>query len=155
MKGKGRAAGNYFMLNTGAKIPVIGLGTWQSGGDLCIEAVKTALDALFLSFVYCLRLCRIPRFFMGYALKIGFESDVFVSGALVNSYSKFGRVEDARRLFDGMDERDVILWNVMLKADMELGNEDEMYRLFSEFHRSGLLPDDSSVHCVFSGSSSN
>ncbi|KAF6175180.1 hypothetical protein GIB67_022861 [Kingdonia uniflora] len=52
----------------------------------------------------------------GYALKIGFESDVFVSGALVNSYSKFGRVEDARRLFDGMDERDVILWNVMLKA---------------------------------------
>ncbi|KAF6159726.1 hypothetical protein GIB67_029984 [Kingdonia uniflora] len=91
----------------------------------------------------------------GYALKIGFESDVFVSGALVNSYSKFERVEDARRLFDGMDERDVILWNVMLKAYMELGNEDEMYRLFSEFHRSGLLPDDLSVHCVFSGSSSN
>ncbi len=32
------------MLNTGAKIPAIGLGTWQSGGDLCVEAVKTALS---------------------------------------------------------------------------------------------------------------
>ncbi|KAF6144155.1 hypothetical protein GIB67_004828 [Kingdonia uniflora] len=126
MKGKGGAAGNDFVLNTGAKIPAIGLGTWQSEEDLCIEAVKTALDVLFLSFVYCLRLCRIRRLFM-----------------------------DARRLFDGMDERDVILWNVMLKAYMELGNEDEMYSLFSEFHRSGLLPDDLSVHCVFSGSSSN
>ncbi|XP_042502759.1 aldo-keto reductase family 4 member C10-like [Macadamia integrifolia] len=45
MRGKGGASGNYFQLNTGAKIPAIGLGTWQSGGDLCVEAVKTALKA--------------------------------------------------------------------------------------------------------------
>ncbi|KAJ9175342.1 hypothetical protein P3X46_013907 [Hevea brasiliensis] len=44
MKGKGGALGTYFVLNTGAKIPAIGLGTWQSGGDLCVEAVKTALS---------------------------------------------------------------------------------------------------------------
>ncbi|PPD99039.1 hypothetical protein GOBAR_DD03951 [Gossypium barbadense] len=41
MKGK---TGNFFVLNTGAKIPAIGLGTWQSGGDLCVDAVKTALS---------------------------------------------------------------------------------------------------------------
>ncbi|XP_065870915.1 NADPH-dependent aldo-keto reductase, chloroplastic-like [Euphorbia lathyris] len=44
MKGKGGALGSYFVLNTGAKIPAIGLGTWQSDGDLCVEAVKTALS---------------------------------------------------------------------------------------------------------------
>lgn len=44
MKGKVGTAGNYFVLNTGARIPAIGLGTWQSGGDLCVEAVKTALS---------------------------------------------------------------------------------------------------------------
>lgn len=44
MKGKGGTPGSYFVLNTGAKIPAIGLGTWQSGGDLCVEAVKTALS---------------------------------------------------------------------------------------------------------------
>ena len=43
MKGKGGAPGTYFLLNTKAKIPAIGLGTWQSGGDLCVEAVKRAL----------------------------------------------------------------------------------------------------------------
>lgn len=40
MKGK---VGSHFVLNTEAKIPAIGLGTWQSGGELCVEAVKTAL----------------------------------------------------------------------------------------------------------------
>ncbi|KAJ0094819.1 hypothetical protein Patl1_15708 [Pistacia atlantica] len=40
MKGK---VVSHFVLNTGAKIPAIGLGTWQSGGELCVEAVKTAL----------------------------------------------------------------------------------------------------------------
>uniref|UniRef100_A0A7N2L8Q5 NADP-dependent oxidoreductase domain-containing protein n=1 Tax=Quercus lobata TaxID=97700 RepID=A0A7N2L8Q5_QUELO len=44
MKGKGGTQGSYFVLNTGAKIPAIGLGTWQSDGDLCVQAVKTALS---------------------------------------------------------------------------------------------------------------
>ncbi|XP_047342412.1 aldo-keto reductase family 4 member C10-like [Impatiens glandulifera] len=43
MKGKLALSGTSFLLNTGARIPAIGLGTWQSGGDLCVEAVKTAL----------------------------------------------------------------------------------------------------------------
>ncbi|KAI3921092.1 hypothetical protein MKX01_036071 [Papaver californicum] len=43
MKAKGGCVGNHFILNTGTKIPAVGLGTWQSGEDLCVEAVKTAL----------------------------------------------------------------------------------------------------------------
>ncbi|XP_068331353.1 aldo-keto reductase family 4 member C10-like [Pyrus communis] len=44
MKGKFGTPGNYLVLNTGDRIPAIGLGTWQSGGDLCVQAVKTALS---------------------------------------------------------------------------------------------------------------
>lgn len=44
MKGKDDGAGKYFVLRTGAKIPAIGLGTWQTGGDLCVQAVKVALS---------------------------------------------------------------------------------------------------------------
>lgn len=87
----------------------------------------------------------------GYAVKIGLEWDVFVSGALVNIYSKLGRIKEARALFDGMEERDVVLWNTMLKAYMEIGLEKEGLSLFSAFHRSGLRPDDVSVRSVLSG----
>uniref|UniRef100_A0A2N9FJ12 Pentatricopeptide repeat-containing protein n=1 Tax=Fagus sylvatica TaxID=28930 RepID=A0A2N9FJ12_FAGSY len=84
----------------------------------------------------------------GYAVKIGLGWDVFVSGALVNIYSKFGRIREARVLFDCMEERDVVLWNVMLKACVEMGLYKEALCLFSSFHRSELHPDDVSVRCV-------
>ncbi|XP_010245939.1 PREDICTED: pentatricopeptide repeat-containing protein At4g33170 [Nelumbo nucifera] len=84
----------------------------------------------------------------GYSVKIGLEWDLFVSGALVSTYSKFGRVRDARVLFDGVLDRDVVLWNVMLKAYVQSGLQEEALTLFSEFHRSGLRPDDISMHCV-------
>ncbi|MCO5598904.1 hypothetical protein L7F22_053003 [Adiantum nelumboides] len=36
--------GQHFMLNSGAQIPAVGLGTWQTGGDVCRAAVQTALE---------------------------------------------------------------------------------------------------------------
>ncbi|XP_078440100.1 NADPH-dependent aldo-keto reductase, chloroplastic-like [Wolffia australiana] len=43
MKREDGSQASSFTLNTGAKIPAIGLGTWLYGGDECIAAVKTAL----------------------------------------------------------------------------------------------------------------
>ena len=87
----------------------------------------------------------------GYAMKIGLVWDVFVSGALVNVYSKCGRMRNARLLFDGMRERDVVLWNMMLKGYVQLGLEKEAFQFFSEFHQSGFRPDEFSVHLLLNG----
>eukprot|EP00250_Pteridium_aquilinum_P009962 c19055_g2_i1 orf=79-1137(+) len=35
---------HHFVLNTGARIPAVGLGTWETGGDVCCAAVRTALE---------------------------------------------------------------------------------------------------------------
>ncbi|KAF7830401.1 pentatricopeptide repeat-containing protein [Senna tora] len=80
-----------------------------------------------------------------YAVKIGLEWDVFVSGALVNIYSKFRRIREARILFDGIPLRDVVLWNVMMKAYVEMGLQEQALLLFSAFHRSGLRFHDISI----------
>ncbi|KAI8556012.1 hypothetical protein RHMOL_Rhmol05G0219900 [Rhododendron molle] len=89
----------------------------------------------------------------GYAVRIGLGRDGFVSGALVNIYAKFGRVRAARALFDEMpgSEKDAVLWNVMVKAFMRMGLEEDAFALFVEFHHSGLRPDDLSVSRVFTG----
>ncbi|KAL8101488.1 hypothetical protein AgCh_033402 [Apium graveolens] len=79
----------------------------------------------------------------GYSVKVGLEMDSFVSGALVNIYCKFGRIKDARVLFNNMFERDAVLWNVMLKGYMELGVRKQFLLFFSLFHRSGYLDADS------------
>ncbi|KAD4179819.1 hypothetical protein E3N88_28410 [Mikania micrantha] len=77
-----------------------------------------------MTFAPVLKLCLMSSYVWasecvhGYSLKIGLESEVFISGALVNIYIKFGKVNEARVMFDDMAEydSDIVLWNVMLKA---------------------------------------
>nr|GEZ69792.1 pentatricopeptide repeat-containing protein At4g33170 [Tanacetum cinerariifolium] len=86
--------------------------------------------------------------------KIGLDSEVFVSGGLVNVYLKFGKVKEARLMFDEIEEwdRDVMLWNLMLKAYVKVGLREEAFRFLPDFHRSEVVcPDVGSLQCVLNG----
>ena len=43
-----------------------------------------------------------------------FEGNLVVRSALLSLYAKFGKMEDARLLFDSMKERDLVSWNIMI-----------------------------------------
>ncbi|RLN42812.1 pentatricopeptide repeat-containing protein [Panicum miliaceum] len=45
---------------------------------------------------------------------IGLGRDVYVGSALIKMYADAGLLRDAREVFDGMAERDCVLWNVMM-----------------------------------------
>ncbi|KAI4377508.1 hypothetical protein MLD38_015119 [Melastoma candidum] len=87
----------------------------------------------------------------GYAVKIGLLQEVFVCGGLVNVYAKLGKMKEARILFDGMVERDAVLWNMMIKGCLNAGLGKEGYLLFVECHRSGLCLDGVSLRYVLDG----
>ncbi|KVI01513.1 protein of unknown function DUF1771 [Cynara cardunculus var. scolymus] len=113
-----------------------------------------------LTFAPVLKLCLMSSYVWasecvhGYSAKIGLESEVFISGALVNIYIKFEKIREARLMFDNMAEydRDAVLWNVMLKAYVKMGVQEEVCHFLSDFHRSEVVrPDVGSLQCVLGG----
>ncbi|XP_033143785.1 pentatricopeptide repeat-containing protein At4g30700 [Brassica rapa] len=66
---------------------------------------------------------RAGRVVHGQAVVDGFDSELRLGSNIVNMYFKFSRVDDARKVFDRMPERDSVLWNTMLSGY----GENEMY----------------------------
>ncbi|XP_020571787.1 pentatricopeptide repeat-containing protein At2g13600-like [Phalaenopsis equestris] len=49
-----------------------------------------------------------------HVVKFGYENDVFVASSLIDMYSKCGKSEDARRLFDSLSVKNIVCWNAMV-----------------------------------------
>ncbi|PIA28798.1 hypothetical protein AQUCO_06600011v1 [Aquilegia coerulea] len=69
------------------------------------------------------------------ALVFGFESDLFVSSALIDMYSKCGVLNDARKLFDEIPMRNVVSWTSMVTGYVQNDNPHEALSLFKDFLR--------------------
>ncbi|KAK6121724.1 hypothetical protein DH2020_044534 [Rehmannia glutinosa] len=67
-----------------------------------------------------------------HAVKFGCESDVYVHNALISLYSECGVLEDARKVFDEMTNRDVVSWNSMIVRCLRGGELDVALGLFRE-----------------------
>lgn len=59
----------------------------------------------------------------GQAIVDGCDSELLLGSNIVKMYFKFLRVEDARKVFDRMPEKDTILWNTMISGY----RKNEMY----------------------------
>ncbi|KAJ9189767.1 hypothetical protein P3X46_001021 [Hevea brasiliensis] len=67
------------------------------------------------------------------AFVFGFESDLFVSSALIDMYAKCGRLSDARVLFDEISQRSIVTWTTMITGYVQNDNAYEALLLFKEF----------------------
>eukprot|EP01018_Ginkgo_biloba_P019525 Gb_02229 [translate_table: standard] len=77
----------------------------------------------------------------GYILRKGFESDVVVGTALMDTYAKCGSIEIARRLFDKMPKRNVVSWNAMIAGYAQNGQANEALTLFNQMQLAGIKLD--------------
>ncbi|XP_010261450.1 PREDICTED: pentatricopeptide repeat-containing protein At5g55740, chloroplastic-like [Nelumbo nucifera] len=75
---------------------------------------------------------RLGREVHGFAYRSGYESDIFVNNCLLDAYRKWGRIDDARKLFDRMYLRDIASWNSMLKGYSDAGEFPAFIRLIEE-----------------------
>ncbi|EOY31480.1 Pentatricopeptide repeat (PPR) superfamily protein [Theobroma cacao] len=69
-----------------------------------------------------------------------FDSNIYVSTALIDMYAKCGSIREARQLFDLMLGKNVVTWNAMISGYGLHGQGQDALRLFSEMLHSGVSP---------------
>ncbi|KAL3506491.1 hypothetical protein ACH5RR_031873 [Cinchona calisaya] len=75
-------------------------------------------------------------------LALGYDSCVFVGNALVDMYAKCSDVAAAKKIFDGMWERDVISWTSIIVGMAQHGRAGEALALYDEMILVGLKPNE-------------
>jgi pentatricopeptide repeat protein len=71
----------------------------------------------------------------------GLHRNVFVATSLVDMYAKCGSMEEARCVFDGMVEKDVVCWSAMIQGYAYNGLPREALELFFEMRKVNVRPD--------------
>lgn len=81
------------------------------------------------------------------------QVDAHLCTALVDMYAKCGRLDLARKVFQGFKKRKVFVWNAMLGGLAMHSLGLEAVELFSEMLRSGIRPNEITFICVLSACS--
>ncbi|KAG2603754.1 hypothetical protein PVAP13_4NG009300 [Panicum virgatum] len=93
------------------------------------------------------------RWIHGYSIKHHLDQDIYVLTALIDMYSKCGRVTIARRLFDSARQRHVITWNAMIHGYGSHGFGKVAVELFEEMKGTGSLPNETTFLSVLAACS--
>ncbi len=74
-------------------------------------------------------------------IQAGLETDLRVGNALINMFVKCGSIQDAQRVFDKMEVRDVISWTAMIEGYAEHGPFGKAKEVFRQMQCNGIEPD--------------
>ncbi|KAH7445630.1 hypothetical protein KP509_01G018600 [Ceratopteris richardii] len=90
-----------------------------------LEACETVQEALYVH--ECIR-------------RLDFESDTLVSTALITTYGKLGRIDDARKVFENIVMKSTAAWSAMIAVYVQQERSKEALELFYEMELNGLIP---------------
>ncbi|XP_077246418.1 pentatricopeptide repeat (PPR) superfamily protein [Tasmannia lanceolata] len=80
-------------------------------------------------------------------IKAGYDSEVEAGNVLITLYSKCGSIDDARKEFYEMAEKNEVSWNAMITGSSQHGHGAEALKLFEQMKQQGLKPN----HVTFVG----
>lgn len=82
----------------------------------------------------------------GYAIRHGFDSDVFIGSSLIDMYAKCARIKDSYQVFNSLPHCDGISWNSIIAGCVQNGLFDEGLRFFRQMLMAKVQP----KHVTFS-----
>ncbi|KAG6679582.1 hypothetical protein I3842_14G139300 [Carya illinoinensis] len=85
----------------------------------------------------------------GMVVKSGLNLKVTsVSNAIADAYAKCSLLKDARKVFDGMEERDMVSWTTLVTAYSQCSEWEEALAIFSRMRDEGFIPNQFSFSSV-------
>ncbi|CAJ2670817.1 unnamed protein product [Trifolium pratense] len=75
-------------------------------------------------------------------LKGGLTFDVFVGSMLVDMYGKCGNILHARKVFDALQNRNVVVWTSLMTAYLQNGDFEETLNLLTCMDQEGTMPNE-------------
>ncbi|XP_020248733.1 pentatricopeptide repeat-containing protein At1g20230-like [Asparagus officinalis] len=103
----------------------------QSSRNVSIKPNAVSITSV-LSVCTDLKLLDSGKEIHGYVLRNDFESNVFVSSALVDMYAKCEDMVSATKTFGAIREKNAVSWNVLMAGHNHNGDPGAALRLFSE-----------------------
>ncbi|KAL5989971.1 hypothetical protein ACLOJK_010866 [Asimina triloba] len=91
----------------------------------------------------------VGRFFHGRIIKTGFEKDSFLGAALVNVYAKWGAMDDACGVFWKLEEKDEVVWSILLAGFHNSGDAEQGLNFCMRFISEGYKLDQFTITTVF------
>lgn len=71
----------------------------------------------------------------GFVVKLGFWTDRYVQNAVMDMYSRMGKIEVSTYIFDSMQIRDIVSWNTMITAYVLCECYENAFMLISEMQK--------------------
>ncbi|CAO2838899.1 unnamed protein product [Amaranthus hypochondriacus] len=103
--------------------------------NFSLTCVLKALSSLYFD-------ANLPREIHCYALRHGFDSDLFVVNPLITFYARCDEMSMARKVFDLIKGRDIVSWNSMIAGYSHGGYYEECLKLYNTLlEAKNLRPD--------------
>ncbi|KAI3872868.1 hypothetical protein MKW92_038441 [Papaver armeniacum] len=90
-----------------------------------------------------------------YMLSIGFEGNPFVKKSILDMFIKCGKMDIAKRMFDKMQFKDVVTWNMMVSAYASMGDFEQALYHFESMKLAGVKPDRITWNSIITGYAQN
>ncbi|KAF3778496.1 Pentatricopeptide repeat-containing protein [Nymphaea thermarum] len=89
----------------------------------------------------------------GFSIKMAYESDVFIGGALTDMYSKCGDIDAARKVFLRLPMKDVISWNAIIAGSLQNGDAELALKCFWDMQAENVSANSVTIACVLAACS--
>ncbi|KAJ1403854.1 Tetratricopeptide-like helical domain superfamily [Sesbania bispinosa] len=141
------------------------IGTYKQNGmesealELCKEMLAEGFTFTSYSLPLCISACsqlsaiHVGKQFHVFAIKSGYNHDVYVGSSIIDMYAKCGSMEESEKVFGEQLEPNEVIYNAMIYGYAHHGKAQQAIEVFSKLEKNGVIPNHITFLAVLSACS--